>query len=172
MNIRYAKFGDAELLARIGGETFWDTYHTESILKQTHIKAHIEKTFNSKVLKVELEQEKIIYLIAENESEEIGYVRLLTESTRAEVSGEKPLEISRIYLRKKFWGQKLGTELLERCFAEAGEQRCDVIWLSVWKYNERAISFYKKHGLKKVGEHFFYLAGSPEIDFIMEKILG
>ncbi len=171
MKIRYGKFDDFKLLARIGEETFWDAYHTESILKQNHLRAHIEKTFNGGQMKLELKQEKIIYLIAENETEEIGYVRLLKESSREEVTGERPIEISRIYLRKKFWGQKLGTEFLERCFIEGEKENCDVIWLSVWKYNERAISFYKKNGFRKVGEHYFDLAGSPEVDFVMQRSL-
>lgn len=171
MKIRYATKNDAELLSKIGGKTFWDTYHEESILDEDYIKAHIEKTFNVEQMILELDDEKIIYLIAENDSQDVGYVRLLNSSWRDEISGNNPIEISRIYLRKKCLGQKLGVNLIERCFEEAKKFNCDVIWLSVWKYNERAITFYKKFDFKNVGEHIFDLAGSPQIDYVMQKNL-
>jgi ribosomal protein S18 acetylase RimI-like enzyme len=95
----------------------------------------------------------------------------LPANSRDKIIAEKPLEISRIYLRKTFWGKKLGSILLERCIAEAEKQNCDVIWLSVWQYNKRAIKFYEKFGFYQVGEHIFDLAGSPEIDFLMQKKL-
>jgi ribosomal protein S18 acetylase RimI-like enzyme len=88
---------------------------------------------------------------------------------REEIAANNPIEISRIYLRKKYWGKKLGEELLNKCFDEAEKQHCDVIWLSVWKYNERAIKFYGKFDFYIVGEHIFDLAGDSQIDFLMEK---
>ena len=169
MEIRYATQNDAKTLSEIGAETFWDTYHTDSHLEQKFIREHIAKTFSLDQIERELKREDIIYLIAENEMEKIGYVRLLPENTRDEINADKPIEISRIYLRKNFWGKKLGSTLLEKCFEEAKKQNCDVIWLSVWKYNERAIKFYEKFDFKKVGEHIFDLAGSPQIDFVMQK---
>jgi ribosomal protein S18 acetylase RimI-like enzyme len=169
MQIRYATITDAQILARIGGETFWDAYQSSSRLEQEFIKAHIAKIFTIEQINAEIEQQNIIYLIAENETEEIGYARLLVGSFRDEISARLPLEISRIYLRKKFWGKKLGKILLEKCFAEAEKQGCDLIWLSVWKFNPRAIKFYEKFGFEKVGEHIFDLAGSSQPDLIMQK---
>lgn len=170
-SIRRANRKDAETLAGIGAETFWDTYHTDSHLEQRFIKAHISKTFTAEVIGAELAREDTIYLIAANEREKIGYARLLHLSRRKEVSGRRPLEISRIYLRKKYWGKKLGSALLERCLREAERKNCDVIWLSVWKYNQRAIKFYEKSDFKIVGQHIFDLAGSPQTDYIMERCL-
>jgi len=171
MKIRYATIEDVEMLAKIGAETFWDTYHTDSHLEQEYIKQHIAKTFNPRVISKELDDEHIIYLLAEDETEELGYVRLLPGNSRKQVSGINPIEISRIYLRKKFWGKKLGAELISRCFEEGLEFGCDVIWLSVWEHNPRAIKFYKKFGFKIVGDHIFDLAGSSETDFLMERLI-
>ena len=171
MKIRYATIKDTETLAKIGAETFWDTYHTDSHLEQQYIKSHIAATFNHDAILTELNEKQIIYLIAEDETEEFGYVRLFPGNSRKQVSGENPIEISRIYLRKKFWGKKLGADLLLRCFEEGIKFGCDVIWLSVWEYNERAIKFYKKFGFKTIGEHIFNLAGSSQTDLIMEKKL-
>ncbi len=172
MKIRYATNEDAELLAEIGGETFWDAYHTDDHLDAKNIKAHIAKTFIIEVIERELDNENIIYLVAQNGNVVVGYVRLLSNISRVEISGKKPLEISRIYLRKEFWGKKLGAILLKRCFEEAEKQNCDVIWLSVWQYNDRAIKFYEKFGFQIIGEHIFDLAGDSQIDYLMELVIG
>lgn len=171
MTIRYATIKDAKILAEIGAETFWDTYHRNPHLEWKDLKAHINSTFTFAKLEAELRREDIIYLIAENDMEKIGYARLLPKNSRNGILGKNPLEISRIYLRKKFWGKKLGSHLLEKCFEEAKKQNCEVIWLSVWQYNERAIKFYKKSGFSIVGEHIFDLAGTPETDYLMQKEL-
>ncbi len=171
MNFRYAEKVDAGLLADVSAETFWDAYNTESILDQDFIKAYIAKTFSEEVIAEELADEEIIYIIPEIESEVCGFLRLLPNSTRENVSGRKPFQISRIYLRKKFWGKKLGSELMERSIEEAIKHNSDVIWLSVWQHNKRAINFYKKFDFRKVGEHLFDLAGSMQTDDLMLKEL-
>ena len=171
MNIRYSTKKDAELLAKIGAETFWDTYSTSSKLEHAFIKAYITKTFERNLILSEISKDNLVYLIGEIDSESIAYVRLLNGNSRKEISGESPFNISRIYLRKKFWGKGLGSLLINRCFQEAEKHKSDVIWLSVWNHNERAITFYEKFGFRKVGKHFFDLAGSPQLDYLMERKL-
>lgn len=171
MDIRRASKKDAQTLADIGAETFWDTYHTDSHLEQIYIKNHINSTFTFEKINSELKQADYLYLIAENEDKKVGYARILISNSREEISNGFAVEISRIYLRRQFWGKNLGKPLLERCIEVAREAEARVVWLSVWKYNERAIKFYKKFGFEKVGEHIFDLAGSSQTDYLMELIL-
>lgn len=171
ISFRYARPKDAHVLSELQAHTFWETYHTSDQLELKYIRAHIDSTFNLEKTRADLAGERTIFLLAEIADEVIGYARLLPESPRTEVSGRKPLEISRIYLLKEFWGRRLGSILLKRCFSEAEKQLCDVIWLSVWQYNERAIAFYKKYGFRTVGSHIFDLASSEQTDLIMQKEL-
>jgi len=169
MKIRYAKTEDAKILGELGAETFWDAYRTESNLEKQHIKAYITQAFSQKTIEQEIIDDNILFLLAENSEDQIGYSKLLLESTRSGVSGKNPLEISRIYLKKKYWGKNLGSILLAKCIKEANNNKNDVVWLSVWQHNLRAIRFYEKFGFKKVGTHTFNLASSPQIDLIMER---
>ncbi|MEZ5424825.1 MAG: GNAT family N-acetyltransferase [Pyrinomonadaceae bacterium] len=171
MSIRYGGRKDAAVLSEMGAQTFWETYNTSERLEKKYIRAHIASTFDPERIRADLAEEKTIYLLAEASGEAVGYARLLLESSRPEIKAQKPLEISRIYLLKDFWGQGLGWSLLENCLAEAEKHLCDAIWLSVWQYNPRAIAFYEKYGFRKVGEHFFDLASSPQADFVMLKSL-
>ena len=171
INFRYATIEDALMLSKLGAETFWDAYQTESCLEKKHIKAYIAGAFDLKTIKAEIADRNTLFLIAENSEDQIGYSKLLIESARPEVSGKKPFEISRIYLRKKFWGKNFGSPLLTKSIEEADKNKCDVIWLSVWQHNQRAIKFYEKYGFTEVGTHTFKLSSSPQIDLIMERSL-
>ena len=172
MNFRHAKIEDAKMLADVGAETFWDTYHTESILEMDYIKTYIAQTFTEEIINLELKGDEIIYLIPEIENEVCGFLRLLPNNTRENISGSNPFQISRIYLRKNFWGKRIGGKLMQRCIKEATKYEADVIWLSVWKHNKRAIKFYEKFDFYRVGEHIFDLAGDSQIDDLMQKDLG
>ena len=45
---------------------------------------------------------------------------------------------------------------MQKCFAEFEAKGSDPVWLGVWEYNPRAISFYRKLGFTEVGA---YLSG-------------
>ncbi|MGT7612465.1 GNAT family N-acetyltransferase, partial [Escherichia coli] len=45
----------------------------------------------------------------------------------------------------------------------------DPVWLGVWEYNPRAISFYRKLGFTEVGEHICQVGSDPQRDIIMKR---
>jgi len=47
----------------------------------------------------------------------------------------------------------------------------EIVWLGVWEKNNRAISFYKKWGFEKFGEHSFTLGDDIQNDWLMKKEL-
>lgn len=169
IEFRYATPTDAAMLANLTANTFWDAYERDSNLERKYIRDYMSTAFSIEQITLELAEEKTIYLVAESNSEEIGYSKLLSGSSRPEISGNRNIEISRIYLIKEFWGKNFGAPLLNRCVDEARIKEFDIIWLSVWEHNLRAIRFYEKHGFSKVGKHMFDLASSPQTDFVMER---
>lgn len=169
ISFRYATAKDAEMLSSLASETFWDTYRNDARLKHKHIKNYIKRAFNLKKIKSEITEQNTIFIIGKNKERQIGYSKLLLKSSENSITGNNPMEISRIYLRKDFWGKKLGATLLQKCFEEAKNNNCDVIWLSVWEHNQRAIKFYEKHGFEKSGTHTFDLASSMQTDYLMQK---
>ena len=82
------------------------------------------------------------------------------------------MELARIYLEQSYWGRGLGGELFDECCRIAKSNNCDSVWLGVWKKNERAIGFYKKHRFEIVGTVEFDLASSIQQDHVMEFMLG
>ena len=169
--VRRAFADEAEMLASLTRQTFWEAYGGESKLEDRHIKAYMDLAFSVGILRDELGRENTIYLVAETDGEPVGYAKLLVGSRRIEISSDKPIEISRIYLTKEYWGKNIGSLILGKCHGEAKSRKCDSLWLSVWEHNRKAIAFYEKHGFKVIGSHIFDLAGSEQTDLLMEKEL-
>lgn len=167
LKIRICTAEDAELLSEIGSETFWDTYGESPILNKNDISAYVKRAYDPERLRTELIDEGFRYLIAVADDETAGYARLKIGSPIENVESERPLEISRIYIRRKFQGCGMGKELIGRCIEEAERFLCDAVWLGVWQYNEKAIGFYERMGFKSSGTMEFDLAGNLQTDIVM-----
>ena len=81
------------------------------------------------------------------------------------------LEIERIYVRKKFKHQGIGTFLLDTAIEKAKEKQKTAIWLGVWEHNDVALAFYRKKGFIKYSEHVFYMGDDPQTDYLFIKQL-
>lgn len=158
---------DAALLSKIGAETFWETYRDSPDSEEDDLRKYIDWAYDEDRLRIELQDEGFRYLIAEVQGEPAGYARLKIGSYIENIDGERPLEISRIYLYSEYQGSGRGRSLIEKCIEEAKRFVCDKVWLSVWKHNERAIGFYEKMGFEMAGTTSFDLAGTEHEDFVM-----
>ncbi len=71
-------------------------------------------------------------LLDERDALAVGCAKLNTQTRERCVTGEKPIELARLYARSQQVGQGVGAGLLEACFGEARALGHDVIWLGVW----------------------------------------
>ncbi|NNE99454.1 MAG: GNAT family N-acetyltransferase [Pyrinomonadaceae bacterium] len=168
-DIRFANIKDSEILAELAATTFWDTYHKNPNVNLKSIREYMASAFSVEKIEEELSDKNTIFLIAEKNETQFGYAKLILGSREKIISSKKPVEISRIYLRKEFLKRGFGSVLLEKCLDVAKANDGDSVWLSVWQFNQNAIRFYEKSGFEKIGTHTFHLASSRETDFIMEK---
>ena len=63
---------------------------------------------------------------------------------------------------------KIGFELQDALLKKAKELNFHQVWLCVLDSNQRAISFYKKTGFEKIGNHDFQI-GMENFEFIAMK---
>ncbi|MCB9134587.1 MAG: GNAT family N-acetyltransferase [Anaerolineales bacterium] len=169
ITIRTATPADATLLAKIGEETFFDTFSSQNTPK--NMERYLKASFSPALQAYELAEMGAVFMIAEMEGETAGYAKLLVGSREPGIKGEKPVELVRIYTRKKVFGQGVGAALMQACLTEAIRLGGDVIWLGVWEHNPRAIRFYQKWGFEKVGTHAFLLGDDLQTDWIMQRAL-
>ena len=167
--IRDAGPADAELLAVFGASTFEESFGYSTTPED--MAAYLSANFTPSKLSEELASESIRFLIAEIDGTEAGYVKLRWSEAPSAIDAQHPLELVRIYASREWHGRGVGPALMTRCMEEALQMAADVLWLSVWQENERAIAFYEKWGFDKVGEQFFTIGTDRQADWLMSRLV-
>jgi diamine N-acetyltransferase len=166
-HIKTATLQDVEALCQIGAKTFVETYAEQNTPE--NLQNYLEEKFNEKQISDEILTDKTIFLLVELNNETIGYAKMRVNLV--ENPDPKALEIERIYVAKAFHGQKFGAVLMQKCIDVSREKKYQSLWLGVWEYNPKAISFYKKWGFEIFGTHIFQLGDDAQTDFLMKKNL-
>lgn len=169
IKVHFAKTKDAEMLAKIGWQSFDEAFAGNPKNHPADMRIYMDEAFSIKTISADLGDGKTIYLIAELENEAAGYAKIKFEAREDCVSGEKTLELCRLYALDKFIGKGIGKSLMLQILEIADRKNCDCIWLGVWEFNFRAQEFYKKFGFAKCGEHIFQLGNDPQTDWIMQR---
>jgi diamine N-acetyltransferase len=157
---------EAELIAIISRETFYDTYAAENTA--ANMAKFMTQQFGKSMLMAEVGVDGNHFFLAYLEGEVAGYLKL-KESTHPQIIGAQAIEISRIYVCKPFIGKSVGKALLAAAieFAKANDKNC--IWLIAWKENKRALAFYQKQGFEIFAESTFVLGDDLQSDWVLKR---
>ena len=97
---------------------------------------------------------------------------------RAELEGYYPARIRHrakfsISVKKEYWNQGIGTEMIKRIFKQAKNLKIRIIELEVIADNERGINLYHKMGFADIGiyKDYFFVNGIFKDAVVMQKIL-
>ncbi|WP_157600674.1 GNAT family N-acetyltransferase [Rufibacter sp. DG15C] len=164
---RIATLDDAALLADLGWRTFDETFAAYN--KPEDMEAFHPTMYTPALQAEELADSHTVFLIVEVEEEAVAYVKWNTGPAPEEISGQKPFQISRLYLLQAWTGRGLGDTLMQMSLDRAQENGHDVVWLTVWESNERAIRFYHKYGFAEAGELTFVLGQDVQRDLYMQR---
>jgi diamine N-acetyltransferase len=170
MHIRQASTQDNKIIAQLSAttfkETYWGTDTDENILQ------YIDAYLNQDQIYQELQDSATnLYYLAEYEQEAIGYIKIRNDIALKPdyLQSREALEIARLYVLKAYQSQKIGYQLLLHAEQYAEQEGCEMIWLCVWKDNQKALKFYEKYGFQLAGEYLFQLGTSTYIDWAMTK---
>lgn len=97
---------------------------------------------------------------------------------RAEIDGYYPARIRHraifsISVRKDYWDQGIGTEMIESIFEQAKKMKIRIIELEVIADNVRAIHLYHKMGFVDIGTYkdYFFVNGMYKDAMVMQILL-
>ena len=169
LTIRLATEGDAEPIAHLSRETFYETFAAQNSTE--NMDKFMNEQFTHERLKQEVGAEGNIFLLAELNGEVVGYARLHESVNPPELKDIPSLEIARIYSIQSLIGKGIGSALMKECIATAKNRNKQIIWLGVWKENHRAIAFYERWGFEIFAEHDFVLGDDVQKDWLMRKSL-
>lgn len=165
MKITEAHQGDAITAIESLARTIWHEHFTP-IIGQAQVEYMLEKFQSASAIQKQIDS-GYIYLLAEDEGDNIGYAGLLPDMN------DRALQLSKFYLLKDSRGQGLGRQLMAHIEAICHQQHTDCIWLTVNRHNCGPIAAYERMGFIKTDEIIQDIGdGYVMDDFIMEKRLS
>lgn len=167
LSIRYATLADAEFVADISRQTFYETFAPFNTKEDMDIFLNVQ--FTKGRLMLEVGAQENIFLLAFADQEIAGYVKLRDTRHPKTLQSNNALEIARLYAMKNFIGKGVGDYLMQSSIDVARQNGKDTVWLGVWKDNRRALKFYKKWGFEIFDECDFILGNDLQKDWLMKK---
>jgi diamine N-acetyltransferase len=156
---------DADAVARIGRETFYETWrpvNTEEDMQQ-----YIAKAFNPEKIKEDLADDNNTFLLYTHDDLVVGYAKMRRDRTCEVFGREKVIEIERIYVSSHHQGMKFGKMLMDECIEIANREGNAWLWLGVNIDNTKAIDFYRRYGFEIFGTKQFRLGDAVDDDYLM-----
>jgi len=169
ITIRFATANDAELIADLSRKTFYDSFVAYNT--KENMDKFLNEQFTHDALIKEVSTENNIFLLAYNDNNPVGYVRLRENNIPPSLGTNRAVEIARIYAVQESIGKGVGTAMMNKCMEIALEKNYHTIWLGVWEHNQRAIDFYTRWGFEKFDEHDFILGNDVQRDWLMKKVI-
>ena len=166
-DIRLATASDVPLLTELGAGTFSETFAPNNTPED--MVDYLAASFNLEQQAAELADPLATFLIAEIDRIAVGYAMLHAGASAYQATGEKPVELVRLYVSKEWHGRGVGQALMQACIDKARQAGHRTLWLGVWEHNARALAFYRKWQFKEFGEHIFQLGGDPQNDILMAR---
>lgn len=165
--IRLATEADAELIADMSRQTFYDSFAEHNT--KENMDQFMNEQFTREKLIDEVKQPWHLFFLAYIEGEPVGYVKLRDGSVPLQLDARSSLEIARIYSVQTMIGKGVGKKLMQTCHEIARQKGKKILWLGVWKQNQRAIDFYTSWGFEIFGEQEFILGDDVQTDWLMKK---
>jgi ribosomal protein S18 acetylase RimI-like enzyme len=158
---------DAALMARIGPETFTETFghlYTPENLA-AFLANHSEENWCA-----ELEDGRYTVRIAEQSGVAVGFAKLgppsLPASLPFAVEGTAA-ELKQFYVLKPWQGVGVAQALMAWVLDESRRRGATELFLSVFVDNHRAQRFYARYGFEAVGSYAFMVGTHADEDIIM-----
>ncbi len=102
----------------------------------------------------------------------IGFAQLtLSEAHNLAPAGAQS-ELLRLYVQEPFTGRQVGTRLLAEAERLARQSGTEVLWLTAWVHNLRALGFYASQGYTDHGLTHFTFEGESHENRVYAKVLN
>lgn len=165
-HIRRAHADDAATIAALGARLFVQAYG--DAMDADDVATYLRATYGEAQQAAELrEAGTAVWLARAPDGEPAGFAMLRRRPLPLADASPNGAELARIYVDRDWQGHRLGALLFGAAVSEARALGADLLWLSVWQRNPRAIAFYQHLGLRVVGEAEFVVGRDRQRDHLM-----
>ncbi|HYI65257.1 MAG TPA: GNAT family N-acetyltransferase [Allosphingosinicella sp.] len=164
---RDATMADAALMARIGRETFTETFG--HLYTPENLAAFLVN-HSAESWRGELGDPRVAVRIAESDGAAAGFAKLAPPSLPFEFRGPAA-ELRQLYVLKPWQGAGIAPALIDWVIAAARARGAEALFLSVFVDNHRARRFYARYGFEEVGRYDFMVGTHADEDIVMRLML-
>jgi GNAT superfamily N-acetyltransferase len=165
--IRRAVPADAEALARVGAETFAETFG--HLYPADDLRGFLSDAYGLERTLADLADPEKAAWLAEADGRAVGLALAGPCSLPHPQVTAACGELKRFYLLRPWQGGGLGGRLFETAMAWLERNGPRTIWIGVWCDNLGAQRFYARRGFRKVGEYGFAVGGTIDREYILRR---
>jgi ribosomal protein S18 acetylase RimI-like enzyme len=166
IDLRRATAADAESLSAFAAEVFPLGGRPET--DPIHVEAYVAAELNPGRFLNLVGDPRAVVLIAEGNRTIVGYAVLLHHAGHPQIPARYPAELRKIYVHPDYHGQGVADALMRELLSSS-RPNTDVIWLSVFSENARAIGYYTRWGFRFAGNQVFMVGADRQKDFLMRR---
>lgn len=168
VKIKRATSADIEVLALLGTVTYTES-HGHFIENKDDLLAYNKKAFSVSRTRTDINDPKNRFYILYFDDLPVGYAKLILHTMHEGIVSKNNCRIERIYILNDFIPLKLGQQFMTFLEEEAKALYLDLIWLTVYIKNDRAIRFYKRNNFDNVGTWRFMVNGKAYDNTVLSK---
>lgn len=168
--IREAVADDAARLAEFAERCFRGAF--ENDIRPAEMARYLPSAFGETIQRTEIIDPGTVMLLAQAGHDLAGYAHVRRQSAPEHIPSASPIELKRFYVATEWHGRGLAQQLMNSVIGVAEKLDGDLVWLGVWEWNARAISFYSKSHFVDAGSHPFLLGDEEQTDRIMIRRLA
>ena len=163
--LRSATPDDLDKLARIGRETFIETFGP--LYSAKDLNTFLDKAYSKNTIARELNDPRLTHQVIDNGQDLVAFIKIGPVHVPVENPAPDAMEIWQIYVRQEFISHGFGKQLMAWADEEFQKRKTGDIYVSVFSENDRAIRFYQHHGFQKNGEYGFPVGDQIDLEWIM-----
>ncbi len=165
--IRLAVIEDVDRLARLAQQVFSETYGMA--IPAGLLNAYLTRVFAPEAFAAIVLEGTAALFVATVDGAIGGYGKLVATPVPDERMPSPAVELSTLYIDRRYQGLGLGTALMHHALAWAAHQLYGTMWLCVWQENQQALAFYQRFGFVIGGETEILVDGVVFHDWIMHR---
>ncbi len=168
--LRPAVRDDALCLSVLAMQVFLDTYATAGI--RPSLAREVLSAYSQAAFAAAIADARSAVVVAALDDHLIGFAQLTFGAGHDLAPAGVQAELLRLYVQEPFTGRQLGTRLLARAERLAVGAGADVLWLTPWVHNRRALAFYARRGYVDHGLTRFTFEDESHDNRLLAKMLG
>ena len=157
VTFRAARPDDALCLGVLSTQVFLDTYATQGI--RPALAREVLAQHSVAVYEALLAEAGVTILVAECAGHLVGFSQVGNGVGNKQLPSAAASELKRLYVQERFAGRGVGRDLLRLAEKAAAARGAEMLWLTAWEGNVRALQFYPRCGYEDLGGTVYTIEG-------------